>query len=215
MAENKEKYIVAADLGTSRMSLIVVKVNGHDSQVVYYNEVASAGIRYSGVSNMVQAHAPLDVLIKGAEAELNIKINHVIIGMPKFPIRQETNSGKITDRGENTEITAEDIADIKRFAQETYELQDSEREAVYGAVAQSFSDSENFQTREEDIIGMTSDVIEGHFNIFIGRKKELRNADALLAKSGTSAIKKYLFFNDNNYVCVIIFVIFLFGVIFV
>lgn len=191
MAENKEKYIVAADLGTSRMSLIVVKVNGHDSQVVYYNEVASAGIRYSGVSNMVQAHAPLDVLIKGAEAELNIKINHVIIGMPKFPIRQETNSGKITDRGENTEITAEDIADIKRFAQETYELQDSEREAVYGAVAQSFSDSENFQTREEDIIGMTSDVIEGHFNIFIGRKKELRNADALLAKSGTSAIKKY------------------------
>ena len=145
MSENKEKYIVAADLGTARMSLIVVKVNGLDTQVVYYREVASDGIRYSGVSNMGKAHAPLDVLIKGAETELNIKINHVVIGMPKFPIRQETNSGKIMDRGEDTEITAEDIANIKKFAQENYNLTDM-GEAVYGAVAQSFSDSENFQT---------------------------------------------------------------------
>ena len=171
--------------------MIVVKVNGFDTQVVYYKEIASAGVRYSGVCSMSQAHAPLDVLIKGAETALNIKINHVIIGMPKFPIRQETNSGKIMDRGEDTEITAEDIEIIKRFAQDNYKLVDEDKEAVYGAVAQSFSDSENFQTSEEDIIGMASDVIEGHFNIFIGRKKELRNADSLLAKSDTSAIKKY------------------------
>ncbi len=191
MAENKEKYIVAADLGTAKMSLIVVKVNGFDTQVVYYKEVASDGIRYSGVLNRAKAHAPFDVLIKGAEAELNIKINHVVIGMPKFPIRQETNSGKIMDRGENTEITAEDIENIKSFAQDNYILSNPEKEVVYGAVAQSFSDSENFQTTEEDIIGMASDVIEGHFNIFIGRRSELRNADELLAKSDTSAIKKY------------------------
>ena len=191
MAENKEKYIVAADLGTAKMSLIVVKVNGFDTQIVYYKEVASNGVRYSGVFNRAKAHAPFDVLIKGAEAELNIKINHVIIGMPKFPIRQETNSGKLMDRGENTEITAEDIECIKKFAQDNYLLPDDNKEMVYGAVAQSFSDSENFQTTEEDIIGMASDVIEGHFNIFIGRKSELRNADELLAKSDTTAIKKY------------------------
>lgn len=191
MAENREKYIVAADLGTAKMSLIVVKVNGFDTQVVYYKEIASAGVRYSGVCSMSQAHAPLDVLIKGAETALNIKINHVIIGMPKFPIRQETNSGKLMDRGEDTEITAEDIENIKKFAQDNYRLINEDKEAVYGAIAQSFSDSENFQAKEEDIIGMASDVIEGHFNIFIGRKKELRNADSLLAKSDTSAIKKY------------------------
>lgn len=197
MAENKEKYIVAADLGTVKMSLIVVKVNGFDTQVVYYKEVASNGVRYSGVFNRAKAHAPLDVLIKGAEAELNIKINHVIIGMPKFPIRQESNSGKLMDRGENTEITAEDIECIKKFAQDNYLLPDDNKEMVYGAVAQSFSDSENFQTTEEDIIGMASDVIEGHFNIFIGRKSELRNADELLAKSDTTAIKKYFTANTT------------------
>ena len=189
--EHKEQHIVAIDLGTSKVALVVVKVNGDDVQVVYYKETASAGILYSGVSNMVQASTPLMHLIKDAEESLNIKINQAVIGMPKFPIRQETNSGKVMDRGEDTEITAEDIEAIKRFAQETYPLRDPKKEAIYGAVAQSFSDGEYFQIIENDIIGMTSDVLEGHFKIFIGNKKDLKNADNLLMKTGITSRKKY------------------------
>ena len=65
--EHKEQHIVAIDLGTSKVALVVVKVNGDDVQVVYYKETASAGILYSGVSNMVQASTPLMHLIKDAE----------------------------------------------------------------------------------------------------------------------------------------------------
>lgn len=189
--EHTEQHIVAIDLGTSKIALIVVKVNGDDVQVVYYKETAAAGIINSGVSNMVQANVPLQHLIKDAEESLNIKINQAVIGMPKYPIRQEANSGKIMDRGEFTEITQEDIDNLKRFAQETYPLQSTEREAIYGAVAQSFSDGENFQIKENDIVGMSSNILEGHFKIFIGRRKELINADSLLAKAGISARKKY------------------------
>ena len=189
--EHTEQHIVAIDLGTSKIALIVVKINGDDVQVVYYKETAAAGIINSGVSNMVQASVPLQHLIKDAEESLNIKINQAVIGMPKYPIRQEANSGKIMDRGEFTEITQEDIDNLKRFAEETYPLQSTEREAIYGAVAQSFSDGENFQIKENDIVGMSSNILEGHFKIFIGRRKELINADSLLAKVGISARKKY------------------------
>ncbi len=189
--EHTEQHIVAIDLGTSKIALVVVKVNGDDVQVVYYKETAAAGIINSGVSNMVQACTPLQQLIKDAEESLNIKINQAVIGMPKYPIRQEANSGKVVDRGEFTEITQEDVDDLKRFAQETYPLHSAEREAIYGAVAQSFSDGENFQIKEDDIVGMSSDTLEGHFKIFIGRRKELINADSLLAKAGISARKKY------------------------
>jgi cell division protein FtsA len=189
--EHREQHIVAIDLGTSKIALVVVKVNGDDVQVVYYRETAAAGIINSGVSNMVQACTPLQQLIKDAEESLNIKINQAVIGMPKYPIRQEANSGKVIDRGEFTEITQEDVDNLKRFAQETYPLQSADREAIYGAVAQSFSDGENFQIKEDDIVGMSSDTLEGHFKIFIGRRKELINADSLLAKAGISARKKY------------------------
>lgn len=186
-----EKHIVAIDLGTSKIALTVASVSGNDTQIIYYKETPSAGIKYSGVYNILQAYAPLAHLIKEAEEALSIKINQAVIGMPKFPVRQESNSGKVMDRGEDTEITAEDIAELKRFAQETYPLEDSKKEAIYGAVAQSFSDGEYFQIIENDIIGMTSDVLEGHFKIFIGRKKDLKNADNLLTRAGLSARKKY------------------------
>ena len=186
-----EKHIVAIDLGTSKIALTVAAVSGNDTQIIYYKETPSAGIKYSGVYNILQAYAPLSHLIKEAEDALSIKINQAVIGMPKFPVRQESNSGKVMDRGEDTEITAEDIAELKRFAQETYPLDDPQKEAIYGAVAQSFSDGEYFQIIENDIIGMTSDVLEGHFKIFIGKKKDLKNADNLLTRAGLSARKKY------------------------
>ena len=191
MMEMNERHIVAIDLGTSKMALTVAKINGNDRQIIYYKEAHSAGIKYSGVYNILHACSPLSFLIKDAEDALGIKINQAIVGMPKFPIRQESNSGKVMDRGEDTEITAEDIDAIKRFAQETYPLRDPKKEAIYGAVAQSFSDGEYFQIIEDDIIGMTSDVLEGHFKIFIGKKKDLKNADNLLIKSGITSKKKY------------------------
>lgn len=191
MAEIKDQHIVAIDLGTSKIAMAVARLNGDDAQIVYYKETAAAGIAHSGVINMVQARTPLAHLVQDAEESLGIKINQAVIGMPKYPIRQESNSGKIMDRGEYTEITQEDVDNLKRFAQETYPLQDVDKEAIYGAVAQSFSDGENFQIKEDDIVGMSSDVLEGHFKIFIGRRKELINADALLAKVGLSARKKY------------------------
>ena len=50
-----EKHIVAIDLGTSKMSLTVTKVCGNDIQIVYYKETPSAGIKYSGVVNILHA----------------------------------------------------------------------------------------------------------------------------------------------------------------
>lgn len=193
MSDLTEKHIVAIDLGTSKIALTVAKVSGDDVQIVYHNwkDTPPAGIKYSGVYNIREAYGPLAFLIKDAEEALCIKINQAVIGMPKYPIRHETNSGKILDRGEDTEITAEDIANLKRFAQETYPLNDPKKEAIYGAVAQSFSDGEYFQIIEDEIIGMTSDVLEGHFKIFIGRKRDLKNADELLKRAGISSKKKY------------------------
>ena len=187
----EEKNIVAIDLGTSKIALTVAKVNGDDIQVVYYKEVPSAGIKYSSVYNILHVTEPLSRIIKDAEESLDIKITQVVVGMPKYPVRQESNSGIIKDRGEDTDITADDIADLKSYAEDSYPLDNPEKEAIYGAVAQSFSDGENFQIIESDIIGMTSDVLEGHFKIFIGKKSDLKKIDTVMGKTGISVRKKY------------------------
>ena len=189
--EMNDKYIVAIDLGTSKIALTVAKVNGKDIQIVYYKETPSAGIKYSSVFNASHVTGPLTEAVRDAEESLGIKITQVVVGMSRYPVRQESNTGKIEDRGYDTDITAEDIAELKRFAQDSYPLNDVSKEAIYGAVAQSFSDGENFQIIENEIIGMTSDVLEGNFKIFIGKKSDLTKIDLAINKAGLSAIRKY------------------------
>lgn len=186
-----DKHIVAIDLGTSKIALTVAKVNGEDIQVIYYKETPSAGIRYSSVFNVLHVTEPLRGAIRQAEEELGIKITQAVVGMPKFPIRQESSNAEIHDRGHDTDITPEDVDNLKDFAKSLYPLEDETKEAIYGAVAQSFSDGENFQIIESDIIGMTSDTLEGNFKIFIGKKNDLTKIDTVMTRVEVAAMRKY------------------------
>lgn len=188
---NNERHIVAIDLGSSKISVTVAKVNDRDVQVIYYKETPSTGIRYSSIYNDLHARKALEKAVQDAEAELDIKITQAVVGMPKFPIRQESGNATFPDRGEDAEITEEDIADLKRFAQSLYPIDDDSKEAIYGSVAQSFSDGENFQIIEEDIIGMSSNTLEGDFKIFIGKKGNLSKIDSVMNKAGVVPMRKY------------------------
>lgn len=189
--ELQDRHIVAVDLGTSKIAVTVARINGENVEIVYYKETPSEGVKYSTVFNASQVSGPLADAIREAENALDIKITQAVTGMPKYPIRLESSTGKIEDRGVDTDITAEDIAELKRSAQDLYPLGDPETEAIFGSVAQSFSDGENFQIIEKDIIGMTSDILEGNFKIFIGRKNALTKIDTVLKKAGIVATRKY------------------------
>ena len=189
--ELTDRHIVAIDLGTSKLAVTVAKVTGRDVQIVYYKESPAAGIRYSSVFHVTQASDAIRKAVAEAEEAAGIKISQAVVGMPKYPVRQESNTAKVEDRGYDQDITMEDIAVLKNFAQSLYPLENPEKEAIYGAVAQSFSDGENFQIIENDIIGMTSDVLEGNFKIFIGKKSDLNKIDTAMNKASVVAARKY------------------------
>ena len=90
--DTNEKNIVAIDLGSSKIALTVAKVTGKDAQIIYYRETPSAGIRYSSVFNVSHVSSPLSRAITQAEEELGIKITQAVVGMPKFPICQESKT---------------------------------------------------------------------------------------------------------------------------
>ena len=189
--EMTDRHIVAIDLGTSKLAVTVAKVIGSDVEIIYYKESASDGIRYSSVSNVTRVAESITKAVKEAEEALGIKITQAVVGMPKFPVRQESNTAKVEDRGYATDITLEDIEELKSFAQNSYPLEHPDKESIYGAVAQSFSDGENFQIIENEIIGMVSDTLEGNFKIFIGKKRDLYNIDTAMTKAGIAPTRKY------------------------
>lgn len=185
-----DRYIAAADLGSSKLALSVARVEGDDVQIIYYKETPSDGIRYSCVFNPKRAALPLKAAIKDAEEELGIKILQIVVGLPRYELRQDVANAKIQRSDPGSCITMEEINAIKNQAVDDYSLYDESNEEIYGAIAQSFSADDLVRASEEDVVGTSSDELEGHFKIYIGARKAIGNIDRMLNDAGIAPALK-------------------------
>ena len=186
-----ERYIAAADLGSSKIALSVAKIEGDDIQVIYYKETPSDGIRNSYVFNPKRAAGPLRTAINEAEEELNIKILQVVVGLPRYDVRQEIASARMERSDPSSCITRDEINTLKSIAIDSYPIADEGKEEIYGAVAQSFSaDEELVCASEHDVVGVTADAIEGNFKVFVGAQKAVSNIDIMLNEVGVAPARK-------------------------
>lgn len=186
-----ERYIATADLGSSKIALSIAKVDGKDVQVLYYKESVSDGIRYSTVFNPTRAAEPLKQALSQAEEELGIKVSSLIIGLPRYSVRQETHSGEVDRNDSQSCITAGEVEALKEEALESFPLSDEAREEMFGAVAQSFSADDLIQGSEEDVIGIPSGKLTGIFKVFIGSKRSVSNIDILMKNAGVESAYKF------------------------
>ncbi len=187
----EERYIAAIDLGTSKIVVSVAKIQGTNIQVVYYKENPSQGIRYSYVFNPKKVENELRSAISEAQQELRIRIQQVIVGLPRYYVRQETASASAVRQNEDMQIEESEIKALKSSALKSYPLNDSNNDVIYGAVAQSFSTEEEFNELENDIIGMTAQRLEGNFKVLIGNRRHSMNIDNVFKGLGISIARKY------------------------
>ena len=186
-----EKYIAAIDLGTAKLVLSVAKVTGDDVQVIYYREHASEGITRSNVMNLMKASGPLRSAIGEAESELGIRIRQVVVGLPRYRVTQETANGRVERSTPDDYITREEVETLKSIAVESYPLDDMKNQIIYGAIAQSFSNDDQIQLLDEDVIGTVSESLEGNFKVFIGERRATTAIDKIFNDLGIAIAKKY------------------------
>ena len=187
----EERYIASVDLGTSKLAVCVARIQDQDVQVIYYKESPSEGIRYSYVNNPGKVESVLRKALNQAQQELKIKIQQVIVGLPRYYVRQEIASAKMERTDPDTQIEDNEVRTLKSMALETYPLSDSKNEVLYGAVAQSFSTEDSLNELENDIVGMTAEQLEGNFKVFIGSRRHSINIDNVFNSMGIAIAKKY------------------------
>ena len=187
----EERYIASADLGTSKISVCVARIENQDVQVIYYKESPSDGIRNSYVFNPRKVEAQLRKAITEAQQDLRIKVQKVIVGLPRYYVRQETASAGFDRNEEDSQIQESEIRLLKSNALESYPLSDNKKEVIYGAVAQSFSTEDSFNEVESDIVGMTAARLDGHFKVFVGERRYSSNIDNVFSSMGIGIARKY------------------------
>ena len=187
----EERYIASVDLGTSKLAVCVARVQDQNVEVIYYKESPSLGIRYSYVLIPGKVKAELRAAISEAQQALRIKIQQVIVGLPRWYVRQETASASMTRPEPDDLIQESEIRALKSMALESYPLEDSAKEVIYGAVAQSFSTEDCINEPENDIVGMAAETLEGNFKVFIGNRRYSSNIDNVFNDIRIAIAKKY------------------------
>ena len=86
-----DKYIVAIDLGTFKISLAVALQDGTDTRLIYYKETPASGMKSSRILTELRVVGQLKQAISDAEDILGIKITGAVVGMPRFYIKTEEN----------------------------------------------------------------------------------------------------------------------------
>ena len=187
----EERHIASVDLGTSKLAVCVARILGQDVQVIYYRETPSQGIRYSYVNNPGKVEGVLRDALTQAQQELKIKIQQVIVGLPRYYVRQESASASMVRTDADSQIEESEVKTLKSMALEEYPLSDSKNEVIYGAVAQSFSTEDSLNELENEIVGMTAERLEGNFKVFIGSRRHSINIDNVFNSMGIAIAKKY------------------------
>ncbi len=187
----EERYIATADLGTSKIALTVARVNGENTEVIYYNETPSEGIRYGSIFNPLKAAGKLRESIRLAEKSLGIKIMQIVTAMPRGSVRQENAPASIPRSEPYSCILQEEVNALKNITLDNYPLSDSGREEIYGAIAQSFSTDDVINASEEDIVGVPSEKLEGNFKIFVGAKRAVDNIYNMTNMLEVGVARKY------------------------
>lgn len=187
----EERYIASVDLGTSKLAVCVARIQDQNVEVIYYKESPSLGIRYSYVLIPGKVKEEVRKAISEAQQALRIKIQQVIVGLPRWYVRQETASASMTRPEPDDLIQESEIKALKSTALESYPLEDSTKEVIYGAVAQSFSTEDSINEPENDIVGMAAETLEGNFKVFIGNRRYSSNIDSVFNDLGIAIAKKY------------------------
>ena len=187
----EERYIASVDLGTSKLAVCVARIQDQNVEVIYYKESPSLGIRYSYVLIPGKVKEEVRKAISEAQQALRIKIQQVIVGLPRWYVRQETASAGMTRPEPDDLIQESEIKALKSMALESYPLEDSTKEVIYGAVAQSFSTEDSINEPENDIVGMAAETLEGNFKVFIGNRRYSSNIDSVFNDLGIAIAKKY------------------------
>ena len=187
----EERYIASVDLGTSKLAVCVARIQDQNVELIYYKESPSLGIRYSYVLIPGKVKEEVRKAISEAQQALRIKIQQVIVGLPRWYVRQETASASMTRPEPDDLIQESEIKALKSMALESYPLEDSTKEVIYGAVAQSFSTEDSINEPENDIVGMAAETLEGNFKVFIGNRRYSSNIDSVFNDLGIAIAKKY------------------------
>ena len=110
MPKTEEKYIVALDIGTSKVCVLVGEVTDRNQlEIIGKGTAPMKGTRRGNIINLDQAIDAVKKAVDEAEVMAGLQIESVYVGVAGDHIRSVNSRGVVSVVGKHKEISREDI----------------------------------------------------------------------------------------------------------
>ena len=180
MPKTEEKYIVALDIGTSKVCVLVGEVTDRGQlEIIGKGTAPMKGTRRGNIINLDQAIDAVKKAIDEAEVMAGLQIEAAYVGIAGDHIRSVNSKGVVSIVGKHREITREDIDRVIE-ASKSINIP-AELELLHVIPREFVVDG---QDGIHDPLGMTAARLEANVHIVTGARTHDQNALTAVNKAG-------------------------------
>jgi cell division protein FtsA len=180
MAKTEDKYIVALDIGTSKVCVLVGEINDRGQlEIIGKGTSPMKGTRRGNIINLDQAIDAVKKAIDEAEVMAGVEIESAYVGIAGDHIRSVNSRGVISVIGKHKEIAREDIDRVIE-ASKSINVP-AELELLHVIPREFVVDG---QDGIHDPLGMTAARLEANVHIVTGARTHNQNVLTCANKAG-------------------------------
>ncbi|HSG98398.1 MAG TPA: cell division protein FtsA, partial [candidate division Zixibacteria bacterium] len=158
---NEQRILAALDIGATKVRAMVAQA--FDDDAVYslgYADAPSEGIRRGVIVNMDKITRVIAAVVEDAEAQANVRVDSLIVGISGDHIRSIDSQGVINVSRSDNEITA---SDVERAIDTTRDVAIPPDREIIHVIPQEFTVDN--QTGIGAPVGMNGSRLEAHTHI--------------------------------------------------
>ena len=180
MPKTEDKYIVALDIGTSKVCVLVGEVNDRGAlEIIGKGTSPMKGTRRGNIINLDQAIDAVKKAVDEAEVMAGLQIESVYVGVAGDHIRSVNSRGVVSIAGRQREITREDI---DRVIEASKSINVPGELEILHVIPREFV--VDGQDGIHDPLGMTAARLEANVHIVTGARTHNQNVLTAVNKAG-------------------------------
>jgi len=180
MSRTEDKYIVALDIGTSKVCALVGEISERGQlEVIGKGTSPMKGTRRGNIINLDQAIEAVKKAVDEAEVMAGLSIESVYVGLAGDHIRSVNSRGVVSVMGKHKEIAQEDI---ERVIEKSKSINVPAELELLHVIAREFV--VDGQDGIHDPLGMTATRLEANVHIVTGARTHNQNVLTCVNKAG-------------------------------
>src|SRR2546428_3018143 len=180
MPKTEEKYVVALDIGTSKVCVLVGEVTDRGQlEIIGKGTAPMKGTRRGNIINLDQAIDAVKKAVDEAEVMAGLQIESVYVGVAGDHIRSVNSRGVVSVGGKHKEISREDI---ERVIEASKSINIPAELELLPVIPREFV--VDGQEGTHDPVGMTAARLEANVHIVTGARTHNQNVLTAVNKAG-------------------------------